>query len=50
VHWWIIKKIYEREAKLEVQKAMQDTHALALPVVLMSLKQMEGEWKRAQRK
>lgn len=49
VHQRIIKKIYGREAGLEVLQAMQDTPALALPVVLMRLKQKEGEWKRAQR-
>ena len=49
VHQRIIKKIYGREAGLEVLQAMQDTPVLALPVVLMRLKQKEGEWKRAQR-
>ena len=49
VHQRIIKKIYGREAGLEVLQAMQDSPALALPVVLMRLKQKEGEWKRAQR-
>ena len=49
VHQRIIKKIYGREAGLEVLQAMQDTPALALPVVLVRLKQKEGEWKRAQR-
>jgi paired amphipathic helix protein Sin3a len=49
VHQRIIKKIYGREAGLEVLQAMQDTPALALPVVLARLKQKEGEWKRAQR-
>ena len=49
VHQRIIKKIYGREAGLEVLQAMQDTPALALPVVLTRLKQKELEWKRAQR-
>ena len=49
VHQRIIKKIYGREAGLEVLQAMQDSPALALPVVLARLKQKEGEWKRAQR-
>lgn len=49
VHQRIIKKIYGREAGLEVLQAMQDTPALALPVVLTRLKQKESEWKRAQR-
>ena len=30
-------------------QAMQDSPALVLPIVLMRLKQNEGEWKRAQR-
>jgi paired amphipathic helix protein Sin3a len=49
VHQRIIKKIYGREAGLEVLQAMQDTPAHALPVVLTRLKQKEVEWKRAQR-
>jgi paired amphipathic helix protein Sin3a len=49
VHQRIIKKIYGREAGLDVLQAMQDSPALALPVVLGRLKQKEGEWKRAQR-
>jgi paired amphipathic helix protein Sin3a len=49
VHQRIIKKIYGREAGLEVLQAMQDTPALALTVVLARLKQKEVEWKRAQR-
>jgi paired amphipathic helix protein Sin3a len=49
VHQRIIKKIYGREAGLEVLQAMQDSPALALPVVLTRLKQKEVEWKRAQR-
>lgn len=49
VHQRIIKKIYGREAGLEVLQAMQDTPTLALPVVLARLKQKEMEWKRAQR-
>jgi paired amphipathic helix protein Sin3a len=46
VHQRIIKKIYGREAGLEVLQAMQDSPALALPVVLTRLKQKETEWKR----
>ena len=34
---------------LEVLQAMQDSPALVLPIVLMTLKQSEGEWRRAQR-
>jgi paired amphipathic helix protein Sin3a len=49
IHHRVIKKIYGREAGLEVLQAMQDTPALAIPVVLQRLKQKEEEWKRAQR-
>ncbi|PFH48078.1 hypothetical protein AMATHDRAFT_150621 [Amanita thiersii Skay4041] len=49
IHQRIIKKIYGREAGLEVVQAMQDTPVLAIPVVLQRLKQKEEEWKRAQR-
>jgi len=45
----VIKKIYGRKAGLEVIQAMQDSPSLAIPVVLTWLKQMEEEWKRAQR-
>jgi paired amphipathic helix protein Sin3a len=49
IHQRVIKKIYGREAGLEVIQAMQDSPALAIPVVLSRLKQKEEEWKRAQR-
>lgn len=49
VHQHIIK-VYRREAGTEVLQAMQDSPALALPVVLSRLKQKEVEWKRVQRK
>lgn len=49
IHQRVIKKIYGREAGLEVIHSMQDTPALAIPVVLGRLKQKEEEWKRAQR-
>jgi len=49
IHQRVIKKIYGREAGLEVIQAMQDSPALAIPVVLQRLKQKEEEWKRAQR-
>ncbi|RDB18702.1 Paired amphipathic helix protein pst1 [Hypsizygus marmoreus] len=48
-HTRVVKKIYGREPGLEVVQAMQDTPALAIPVVLQRLKQKEEEWKRAQR-
>ncbi|KAF4616526.1 hypothetical protein D9613_008571 [Agrocybe pediades] len=49
IHQRVIKKIYGREAGLEVIAAMQDTPANAIPVVMSRLKQKEEEWKRAQR-
>jgi paired amphipathic helix protein Sin3a len=49
IHQRVIKKIYGREAGLEVIQAMQDSPSLAIPVVLTRLKQKEEEWKRAQR-
>ncbi|KIK97291.1 hypothetical protein PAXRUDRAFT_825100 [Paxillus rubicundulus Ve08.2h10] len=49
IHQRIIKKIYGREAGLDVLQAMQDTPTVAIPVVLMRLKEKEEEWKRAQR-
>ncbi|KAG2039287.1 hypothetical protein BDR03DRAFT_933269 [Suillus americanus] len=49
VHARVIKKIYGREAGMDVLQAMQDAPALAIPVVLMRLKEKEEEWKRAQR-
>jgi paired amphipathic helix protein Sin3a len=39
----VIKKIYGREAGLEVIQAMQDSLSFAIPVVLTRLKQMEEE-------
>ena len=49
VHQRVIKKVYGREAGLEVVAAMQETPAMAIPVVLNRLKGKEEEWKRAQR-
>ncbi|KAF5369896.1 hypothetical protein D9758_001057 [Tetrapyrgos nigripes] len=49
IHQRVIKKIYGREAGLEVIQAMQDSPANAIPIVLQRLKQKEEEWKRAQR-
>ena len=49
VHQRVIKKVYGREAGLEVVAAMQETPAMAIPVVLTRLKGKEEEWKRAQR-
>lgn len=49
VHQRVIKKIYGRDAGVDVVASMQETPALAIPVVLQRLKQKEEEWKRAQR-
>ncbi|PPQ82593.1 hypothetical protein CVT25_007107 [Psilocybe cyanescens] len=49
IHQRVIKKIYGREAGLDVIAAMQETPANAIPVVLQRLKQKEEEWKRGQR-
>ncbi|KAG5641578.1 hypothetical protein DXG03_004691 [Asterophora parasitica] len=49
IHTRVVKKIYGREAGLDVIQAMQDTPTVALPVVLQRLKAKEEEWKRAQR-
>lgn len=47
VHQILLKKIYGREAGLEVVQALQESPVLAIPVVLQRLKQKEEEWKRA---
>ncbi|KAG7097684.1 hypothetical protein E1B28_005009 [Marasmius oreades] len=49
IHHRVVKKIYGREAGMDVIQAMQDTPAFAIPVVLVRLKQKEEEWKRGQR-
>ncbi|KAH7918661.1 hypothetical protein BV22DRAFT_1076029 [Leucogyrophana mollusca] len=49
IHQRVVKKVYGREAGLEVLQALQDAPAPAVPVVLLRLKQKEEEWKRAQR-
>ena len=48
IHTRVIKKLYGREAGMEVIQIMQDTPSLAIPFVLQRLKQKESEWKRAQ--
>ena len=49
IHLRVIKKIYGRDAGMEVFQAMQEMPAVAIPVVLGRLKQKHEEWKRAQR-
>ncbi|OCH87472.1 hypothetical protein OBBRIDRAFT_814100 [Obba rivulosa] len=45
----IIKKVYGREAGLEIIKALQESPSVAVPVVLARLKQKDEEWRRLQR-
>ena len=45
----VIKKIYGREAGLEVLQSLQDCPIVAIPVVLSRLKLKSYEWQRAQR-
>lgn len=49
IHLRVIKKVYGREAGVEVFQAMQDVPVVAIPLVLARLKQKHEEWKRAQR-
>ncbi|KAH8116164.1 hypothetical protein DFH11DRAFT_1832383 [Phellopilus nigrolimitatus] len=49
IHQRIIKKVYGREAGLEVIQAIHDSPAIAIPIVFARLKQKEEEWKKAQR-
>ncbi|KAG6876148.1 hypothetical protein C0992_000678 [Termitomyces sp. T32_za158] len=45
----IIKKVYGRDSGVEVIQALQDCPSVAVPVVLMRLKQKDEDWRRAQR-
>lgn len=45
----IIKKIYGKDAGMEVVQAVHDLPSVAVPLVLARLKQKEEEWKKAQR-
>ncbi|GJJ10538.1 hypothetical protein Clacol_004765 [Clathrus columnatus] len=49
IHQRLLKKVYGRDAGMEVVQAIQDNPALAIPIVFQRLKQKEEEWKRAQR-
>ncbi|GJE93673.1 histone deacetylase complex, regulatory component SIN3 [Phanerochaete sordida] len=49
IHLRVIKKVYGREAGVEVFQAMQEVPVVAIPLVLQRLKQKHDEWKRAQR-
>lgn len=44
-----IKKIYGVDAGNEVLRSLQDTPAVAVPVVLARLRRKDDEWRRAQR-
>jgi paired amphipathic helix protein Sin3a len=48
IHQRIVKKIYGREAGLEIIQALQDAPAHALPVVVSRLRQKDEEWRRGQ--
>ncbi|KAH7923892.1 hypothetical protein BV22DRAFT_1035800 [Leucogyrophana mollusca] len=45
----MIKKIYGRDAGSEVIQALQECPSVAVPVVLVRLKQKDDEWRRYQR-
>ncbi|KAH7914733.1 hypothetical protein BJ138DRAFT_1170371 [Hygrophoropsis aurantiaca] len=45
----IIKKIYGRDPGIEVIQALQECPSVAVPVVLVRLKQKDDEWRRYQR-
>lgn len=45
----IIKRIYGYDAGNEVLRALQETPAVAVPVVLTRLRRKDEEWRRAQR-
>jgi len=44
-----LKKVYGKDAGMEIYQALQDAPAVAVPVVLTRLKQKNEEWRRAQR-
>jgi paired amphipathic helix protein Sin3a len=44
-----LKKVYGKDAGTEIYQALQDAPAVAVPVVLVRLKQKNEEWRRAQR-
>ena len=44
-----LKRVYGKDAGLEIYQALQDAPAVAVPVVLARLKQKNEEWRRAQR-
>ncbi|KAI0066497.1 hypothetical protein BV25DRAFT_1868189 [Artomyces pyxidatus] len=44
-----LKKVYGKEAGVEIYQALQDSPSVAVPVVLARLKQKNEEWRRAQR-
>ncbi|KAI0053407.1 hypothetical protein FA95DRAFT_1592176 [Auriscalpium vulgare] len=44
-----LKKVYGKDAGMEIYQALQDAPSVAVPVVLTRLKQKNEEWRRAQR-
>jgi paired amphipathic helix protein Sin3a len=49
IHLRVIKKVYGKEAGMDVFHALQEVPVVAIPLVLTRLKQKNEEWKRAQR-
>jgi paired amphipathic helix protein Sin3a len=47
LHARVVRKVYGREPGAQVLRALHDTPALAVPVVLARLRQKEDEWRRA---
>ncbi|KAG8818871.1 Transcriptional regulatory protein sin3 [Serendipita sp. 401] len=45
----IIKKVYGRDAGLEVIAALHDCPAISVPIILSRLKAKDDDWRRAQR-
>ncbi|KAG0702743.1 hypothetical protein DFH29DRAFT_920208 [Suillus ampliporus] len=45
----MLKKVYGRDAGMEVIQALQECPSVAVPVVLARLKQKDEEWRRVQR-
>lgn len=44
----VVKKVYEKEAGLEIIQNMHENPAVTIPIVLRRLKQKDEEWRLAQ--
>lgn len=44
-----IKKVYGRDAGMEIHQALQECPSVAVPIVLARLRQKDEDWRRAQR-